>query len=205
MTGLLEAGVRLLTGALAATGYPGIVLAMALESACIPLPSEVIMPFAGFLAAQGRFTLWGASLAGAAGCALGSAGAYWVGARGGRATLLRYGRWVLITPAELERADRFFARYGSAATFLARLLPVVRTFISLPAGVARMPFWPFLFYAFAGSLPWSYALAWAGFILGEHWEEVATFLRPLEGVILVGLVGLTGWFLWHRLRPHRAR
>lgn len=205
MSGLLEAGVRLLTEALAVTGYPGIVLAMALESACIPLPSEVIMPFAGFLAAQGRFSLWGASLAGAAGCALGSAGAYWVGARGGRAALLRYGRWVLITPAELERADRFFARYGSAATFLARLLPVIRTFISLPAGVARMPFWPFLFYAFAGSLPWSYALAWAGFILGEHWEEVAAALRPLEGVILVALVGLAGWFLWQRLRPHQAR
>jgi membrane protein DedA with SNARE-associated domain len=205
VTGLLEAAVRLLTEALAATGYPGIVVAMALESACIPLPSEVIMPFAGFLAAQGRFTLWGASLAGAAGCALGSAAAYWVGARGGRTALLRYGRWVLITPAEVERADRFFARYGSAATFLARLLPVIRTFISLPAGVARMPFWPFLFYAFAGSLPWSYALAWAGFILGEHWEQVADLLRPLEGVILVGLVALTGWFLWHRLRPHRAR
>ena len=205
MTGLLEAGVRLLTEALAATGYPGIVVAMALESACIPLPSEVIMPFAGFLAAQGRFSLWGAAVAGAAGCALGSAAAYWVGARGGRAALLRYGRWVLVTPAELERADRFFARYGSAATFLARLLPVIRTFISLPAGVARMAFWPFLFYAFAGSLPWSYALAWGGFILGEHWEQVADLLRPLEGVILVGLVGLTGWFLWHRLRPQRAR
>ena len=205
MTGLLETGVRLLTEALAATGYPGIVVAMALESACIPLPSEIIMPFAGFLAAQGRFSLWGAALAGAAGCALGSAAAYWVGARGGRTALLRYGRWVLITPAEVERADRFFARYGSAATFLARLLPVIRTFISLPAGVARMPFWPFLFYAFAGSLPWSYALAWAGFVLGEHWEQVTDLLRPLEGVILVGLVGLTGWFLWHRLRPHRAR
>jgi len=205
VTGLLETGVRLLTEALAATGYPGIVVAMALESACIPLPSEIIMPFAGFLAAQGRFSLWGAALAGAAGCALGSAAAYWVGARGGRTALLRYGRWVLITPAEVERADRFFARYGSAATFLARLLPVIRTFISLPAGVARMPFWPFLFYAFAGSLPWSYALAWAGFVLGEHWEQVTDLLRPLEGVILVGLVGLTGWFLWHRLRPHRAR
>lgn len=205
MTGLLETGVRLLTEALAATGYAGIVVAMALESACIPLPSEVIMPFAGFLAAQGRFSLWGASVAGAAGCALGSAAAYWVGARGGRAALLRYGRWVLITPAEVERADRFFARYGAAATFLARLLPVIRTFISLPAGVARMPFWPFLFYAFAGSLPWSYALAWAGFVLGEHWEQVAGFLRPFEGVILVALVAGTAWFVWHRLRALRAR
>lgn len=204
MTGLLETGVRLLTEALAATGYTGIVLAMALESACIPLPSEVIMPFAGFLAAQGRFSLWGAALAGAAGCALGSAGAYWVGARGGRAALFRYGRWVLITPAEVERADRFFARYGAAATFLARLLPVIRTFISLPAGVARMPFWPFLFYAFAGSLPWSYALAWAGFVLGEHWEQVAGFLRPFEGVILVALVAGTAWFVWHRLRALRG-
>jgi membrane protein DedA with SNARE-associated domain len=204
VTGLLETGVRLLTEALAATGYTGIVLAMALESACIPLPSEVIMPFAGFLAAQGRFSLWGAALAGAAGCALGSAGAYWVGARGGRAALFRYGRWVLITPAEVERADRFFARYGAAATFLARLLPVIRTFISLPAGVARMPFWPFLFYAFAGSLPWSYALAWAGFVLGEHWEQVAGFLRPFEGVILVALVAGTAWFVWHRLRALRG-
>ncbi|HYL80060.1 MAG TPA: DedA family protein, partial [Candidatus Acidoferrum sp.] len=125
-------------------GYGGIVLAMAIESACIPLPSEVIMPFSGYLVSQGRFTLWGVSLAGALGCTLGSAAAYAVGAYGGRRFILTYGRYVLISPHEVERADRWFARHGIAATFISRLLPVVRTFISLPAGIARVPFGRFL-------------------------------------------------------------
>lgn len=178
-------------------GYAGIILAMAIESACIPLPSEVIMPFSGYLVSQGRFTLWGVSLAGALGCTLGSAAAYGVGAYGGRPFILRYGRYVLITPHEIARADRWFAQYGMAATFISRLLPVIRTFISLPAGIARVPFGRFLIYAFLGSLPWSWVLAYVGMLLGEHWDRVGGLLHSLDVVIVVGLVAGAAWFVWH--------
>jgi membrane protein DedA with SNARE-associated domain len=183
--------------AIGSLGYGGIVAAMAVESACIPLPSEVIMPFSGYLVSQGRFTLWGVSLAGALGCTLGSAVAYAVGMYGGRRFILRYGRYVLVTPREVERADRWFARYGMAATFLSRLLPVIRTFISLPAGIARVPFIPFLVYAFLGSLPWSWVLAYVGMVLGEHWDRVGAVLHSLDVVIVVGLGAGVAWFLWH--------
>jgi membrane protein DedA with SNARE-associated domain len=177
-------------------GYGGIAVAMAIESACIPLPSEVIMPFAGYLVSQGRFSLWGVSLAGAIGCTLGSAVAYAVGAYGGRDFILKYGRYVLITPHEVAWADSWFARYGMAATFLSRLLPVIRTFISFPAGVARIPFGPFLVYAFLGSLPWSWVLAYAGMLLGEHWDQVGGVLHSLDVVIVVILTAGVAWFLW---------
>ncbi len=184
-------------------GYGGIMVAMAVESACIPLPSEVIMPFSGYLVSQGRFTLWGVSLAGALGCTVGSAVAYAAGAYGGRRFILRYGRYALITPREVERADRWFARYGMAATFLSRLLPVVRTFISLPAGIARVPFFRFLMYAFLGSLPWSWVLAYVGMLLGEHWDRVGGVLRSLDVVIVVGLGAAAAWFVWQHW-PRRA-
>ena len=177
-------------------GYVGIVVAMAIESACIPLPSEVIMPFSGYLVSQGRFTLWGVSLAGALGCTLGSAVAYAAGAYGGRPFILKYGRYLLITPHELNRADRWFARYGMAATFISRLLPVIRTFISLPAGIAGVPFLPFLFYAFLGSLPWSFALAYVGVLLGEHWDRVGSVLHSLDVFIVALLIAGAAWFLW---------
>jgi membrane protein DedA with SNARE-associated domain len=184
-------------------GYSGIVLAMAIESACIPLPSEVIMPFSGYLVSQGRFSLWGVSVAGALGCTLGSAVAYAAGAHGGRPFILRYGRYFLITPHELDRADRWFARYGMAATFVSRLLPVIRTFISLPAGIARVPFLPFLAYAFLGSLPWSWVLAYIGMLLGENWDGGGGVLHSLDVLIVAGLVAGAAWFLW-RHWPRQA-
>src|SRR5215467_1103964 len=135
-------------------GYGGIVLLMAIESACIPLPSEIIMPFAGYLVYRGELGLAGVAIAGALGCVVGSLAAYAVGARGGRPAIERWGRWVLVAPHELELADRWFERWGRSAVFFARLLPVVRTFIALPAGIARMEVWPFTWLTFAGSLPW---------------------------------------------------
>jgi len=184
-------------------GYTGIVVAMAIESACIPLPSEVIMPFSGYLVSQGRFSLWGVSVAGALGCTLGSAVAYAAGAYGGRPFIVQYGRYFLISAHELDRADRWFARYGMAATFISRLLPVIRTFISLPAGIARVPFIPFLAYAFLGSLPWSWVLAYVGMLLGDHWDRVGGVLRSLDVVIVLVLVAGVTWFLW-RHWPRRV-
>src|SRR5438309_696180 len=138
---MLERLVGAVTGfivaAISAGGYGGIVLLMAIESACIPLPSEIIMPFAGYLVYRGELGLIGVAVAGALGCVLGSLAAYAVGAHGGRAAIERWGRWVLLSPRELELADRWFARWGRQTVFWARLLPIVRTFIALPAGGAR--------------------------------------------------------------------
>ncbi|MER3398608.1 MAG: alkaline phosphatase [Chloroflexota bacterium] len=181
---------------------------MAVESACIPLPSELIMPLAGWMLIQkpglGPEYLLLAGLAGAAGNALGSAVAYWVGAAGGRPFLERYGRWVLVSRRDLELAERWFARYGAWAVFFSRLLPVVRTFISFPAGIARMNFPIFIVLSFVGSFPWSVGLAYAGYLLGEHWESIRAVMRPLDIPIIIGLLVLVILFVRRRLQEYRA-
>ena len=188
---------------ISAGGYPGIVLLMAIESACIPLPSEIIMPFSGYLVYTGRFSLWWAGVAGALGCNVGSIVAYWVGYHGGRPLVERYGRYLLISRHDLELADRWFARYGQATVFFSRLLPVIRTFIALPAGVMRMEFWRFNLYTFLGSLPWCLALAYAGMKLGEHWDGLRGYFHKFDFVIGALLLAGAAWFLWTHLR-HRV-
>ncbi len=186
------------------TGYLGIVLLMAIESACIPLPSEVIMPFSGYLVFTGRFNLWWVATAGAIGCNLGSVVAYEIGYYGGRPLALKYGKWILLSQTELDWADRFFARHGSSAVFIARLLPVIRTFIALPAGIARMPRTPFHIYTFAGSWPWCLGLAWLGMKAGENWRHLGKYFHQFDVVIGVVLVVGAVWFVWSRLK-HRVK
>ena len=187
-----------------AGGYWSVLLLMAIESACIPLPSEIIMPFAGYLVYRGELGLPGVAVAGATGCVVGSMVAYVVGARGGRPAIERWGKWVLLSPHELEIADRWFARWGRSAVFFARLLPVVRTFIALPAGIARMDVWPFVWLTFVGSLPWCWALAYAGVLLAERWQHVREALHGLD-MAVAGIVGLAIAFaIWHRVRASRA-
>jgi membrane protein DedA with SNARE-associated domain len=201
--GLIKYLAGFVIGAISAMGYWGIVLSMAIESACIPLPSEIIMPFSGYLVFTGRFGLFSVALAGAAGCVLGSVTAYWVGVYGGRPFLLKYGRYVLITPKELDFADRWFERYGDAAIFISRLLPVIRTFISLPAGIAKMNFPKFVIYTFIGSFPWCLGLAWLGKKLGENWNTLGKYFHQLDALIgLVIVAGIT-WFIW-RHWPKKA-
>ena len=202
---------RLLTGlsaliiaSISALGYSGVVLMMAIESACIPLPSEVIMPFSGSLVASGRFDLNLVAIAGAVGCLLGSYVAYFVGAYGGRRFLERYGRWVLIAPHELATADSFFDRWGSPAVFLSRMLPVVRTFIAFPAGVARMRLMPFTIYTLAGSYIWCLALAYAGFKLGQHWKELGPYFHRFDTAIGLLLVIGAALLLYNRIKGMRA-
>ena len=185
---------------ISATGYGGVVLMMAIESACIPLPSEVIMPFAGYLVSTGRFSLQAVAIAGAVGCLLGSYVAYFAGVHGGRPFLERYGRYVLIPPHELEIADHFFWRWGSAAVFFSRLLPVVRTFIALPAGIARMDLGRFSIYTLIGSYPWCLALAYAGMKLGQHWRDLAPYFHRFDTVIGVVLVLGAAALLYNRIR-----
>ncbi len=180
-------------------GYLGVALLMAIESACIPLPSEIIMPFAGYLAYKGEFNLFWAATAGALGCNLGSVIAYEIGYYGGRPLVEKYGRYIWLSRRELDMADRFFLRFGSAAVFIGRLLPVIRTFIALPAGIARMPRLRFHAYTFAGSWPWCFALAWVGMQLGERWDKdprLKQWFHRLDMVIIVLLLAGITWFVW---------
>lgn len=179
-------------------GYLGVVVLMGIESACIPLPSEIIMPFAGYLVFTGRFTLLWAATAGAIGCNLGSVVAYEIGFYGGRPLIEKYGSYILMGRHDLDRADRFFQRFGSAAVFIGRLLPVIRTFIALPAGIARMPRLRFHIYTFVGSWPWCLGLAWIGMKLGERWHSdprLSHWLHRLDAVVLVLLVLGVIWFV----------
>ena len=201
---LVAAATAFIVAAISAGGYAGIVALMAIESACIPLPSEIIMPFAGYLVYRGELSLPGVAVAGALGCVVGSLVAYAIGARGGRPAIERWGRWVLLSPHELELADRWFARWGRQTVFWARLLPVVRTFIALPAGIARMDLWPFVWLTFAGSLPWCWALAYAGLRLAENWARVREALHGVDvAVAALVAVGLA-LALWRRVRALRA-
>jgi membrane protein DedA with SNARE-associated domain len=188
-------------------GWAGVVVAMAIESACIPLPSEVIMPLAGWMlvkeAGLDVYHLLWAGFYGAAGCTLGSAVAYWMGALGGRPLLLRYGRYILISQHHIATADRWFERWGEATAFFSRLVPVVRTFISLPAGVSRMHFGKFLVYSFLGSFPWSLGLAYAGFLAGEHWETVRRAMRPLDIPIGIVILLAVAIFAYRNLKARR--
>jgi membrane protein DedA with SNARE-associated domain len=177
-------------------GYPGIAVLMGIESACVPLPSEVIMPFAGFLVYSGRFSslAWVATL-GAIGCNLGSVLAYEIGAFGGRPLIERWGRYILMSRHDLDASERFFQRFGSVTVFIGRLLPVVRTFIALPAGIARMPRGKFHLYTFVGSWPWCYALAYCGYALGERWDSdprlkqwLHRFDALIVAVLLIGII-----------------
>jgi len=184
---------------ISSTVYFGVLLLMAIESACIPLPSEVIMPFAGYLVYTGRFSLLWAATAGALGCNLGSVLAYEIGCYGGRPLVERYGSYVFLGRHELERADRFFQRFGGIAVFIGRLLPVIRTFIALPAGIARMPRLRFHVYTFVGSWPWCLALAWAGMKLGEQWDKdprLKQWFHRLDAVIVGVMLAAVVWFVW---------
>jgi membrane protein DedA with SNARE-associated domain len=193
---------------MSATGYFGIAALMAIESACIPLPSEIIMPFAGYLASTGDVNLWLAATAGALGCNLGSWPAYEFGRWGGRAAIARYGKWLLLLPSDVDRAQSFFNRLGGVAVFVARLLPAVRSFIALPAGMAHMPRLRFHVYTFLGSWPWCFALAYIGMLLGRRWRDdprLSTFFHRSEVVIAVLLVIVIGWFLWRRVPRSREQ
>lgn len=188
---------------LAASGYAGVTGLMALESACIPLPSEVILPFAGYLVAQGELNLYLVATVGALGCNIGSAAAYAVGRHGGRPAVERWGRYVLLTHEDLARADRFFHRFGNWAVLIARMLPVVRTFIALPAGIARMPQGRFHLFTFLGSWPWCFLLAYVGMVLGRAWASdpgLHGVFRYVDYAVVAIVVIAVGRFVWARWR-----
>ncbi len=187
-------------------GYLGVVIMMGIESACIPLPSEVIMPFGGYLVYKdpARFNIWLMGVAGAVGCVWGSVVAYWAGKYGGRPFVERYGKYILIRHKDLDRADTFFARHGDAAIFISRLLPVVRTFISFPAGIAEMRFWRFVIYTFLGSFPWCLGLAYIGKILGKQWDtKLSAYFHGADVIIVAVILILVALYIYHHVKSDR--
>jgi len=203
---ILEILSAFIIATISTLGYGGVVLLMAIESACIPLPSEIIMPFSGYLVSKGEMNLWLVGVAGAVGCVAGSMVAYWVGMYGGRPLIEKYGKYVLISHHDLDLADRWFAKYGEVIVFTSRLLPAIRTFIAFPAGVARMNIPRFILYTFAGSLPWCLALAYVGQKLGEQWDKdprLKNLFHRFDFVIGIILVLGATWWIWRHVRHSR--
>src|SRR6266700_6788368 len=211
LTHLTDILTILITNLYISTGLLGIVLAMAIESCCIPLPSELVMPLAGIMIVSGKLlhgtnsllALLLVALAGAVGCLLGSIIAYIIGYTGGRPLLLKYGRYLLISQHDADKADQFFQRWGSETTFFSRLLPVVRTYISLPAGIAKMPFAKFCIYTLLGSLPWCFLLAYVGTILGNHLDTFSPIFHTFDVVIFIFLVVLIALYIRRHIRNDR--
>ena len=201
----------LLLGLSAGAAYTVVFLLMALQSACIPIPSEVIMPFAGYKLAHNVVQLIVLAIVASIASNLGSIPAYWLGAKGGRPMVERYGRYILLNPRDLDLADRFFNRYGSITVLIGRMLPIIRTFIAFPAGIARMNQLRFHIYTFIGSFPWCFALAYIGMKLGARWDTdprfKAVFHRFQLGVEVLLVIGII-WFVWthwkHRIRTSEA-
>lgn len=197
---IIESLANFVTFAISHVGYWGVFGLMFLESACIPIPSEVILPFSGFLVVSGQFSLIDVTLIGAFGNLCGSLLAYYVGWKGGRPLIEKYGKYILISHHDLDRADHYFQKYGDATAFFSRMLPVIRTFISLPAGIARMDIRKFAIFTFLGALPFSFVLAWAGVQLGEHWDRVRTVLHKLDITIVILIVLFIIWWIWRHVR-----
>ena len=212
LEGLIEWGVELIMGILEFLGLPGVFVLMTIESTCIPVPSEIILPFAGALVYMDRLSIFGdplldtlmVALAGTFGCTAGSIIAYYIGILGGRPFVIRYGRYIRLNEGHLELAERWFEKYGDWAVFGSRLLPIIRTFISLPAGMARMPFKRFVVLSTLGSFPWCLALAYVGLVLGENWHAVEGLYRPLEVVVVLAAVALVAYYLYKRHQERRS-
>jgi membrane protein DedA with SNARE-associated domain len=210
LKGLENQLIEFLTTFYTSVGWTGVLLMMAIESMMIPLPSEIIMPLAGWLLIHevaGSSPLWlqivFAGFVGGLGCLLGSVIAYGIGRAGGRPLVIKYGKYVLINTNHLDIAERWLQRWGSLATFISRILPVVRTFISLPAGVVRTPFISFCIYTFVGSFLWCLGLAWIGNILGPKYEELRESIGWLDYPIALIILGLVVWFVWHTLKARK--
>jgi membrane protein DedA with SNARE-associated domain len=204
---LIELLSVFIVATIARLGYAGVVVLMAIESACIPLPSEIIMPFSGYLVSKGEFNLWLVGVAGAFGCVVGSLVAYWVGMYGGRPLVEKYGRYLLVSSHDLDLADRWFDRFGEVIVFASRLLPAVRTFIAFPAGVARMNIKKFVIYTFAGSLPWCIGLAYVGQRLGEKWDKDPTLknlFHRFDFVIGILITAAVVWWVWRHIKHLRS-
>lgn len=201
---ILSALSHFVINTISSMGYGGIILLMGIESANIPLPSEVIMPFSGYLVYTGRFSLLWVAIAGGIGCLWGSLLSYWIGAKGGRPLIEKYGKYILMSRHDLDLTDKWFKKWGIATVFVGRLLPVVRTFISFPAGIAKVDLWRFSIYTFVGSVIWSYFLGWVGFKLGENWDSLKGYFHRFDLVIGILIILGIGYWIARHIKHSRA-
>ncbi len=201
---MLESIANWIVQTISVLGYPGIILTMAIESALIPLPSEVIMPFSGYLASTGRFDLNMVALMGAIGNVIGSLIAYAIGYYGHESLVRRFirkfGKFILISEKELDETEVLLHKYKDLVVLGSRIVPGVRTVISLPCGFAKLPLGRFIVLTFLGSLVWSYFLAWIGFVLGQNWHAIGPYFHQLDAVIIGLIVLAVGWYVWHKLK-----
>ena len=204
ITKIIDILAAVITGVIGYLGYTGIFLLMLFESCGIPMPSEVIMPFSGFLVAKGQLVLWAVVIVGSLGNLAGSLLAYFIGLKGGRPFIEKYGKYILISKHDLDLADRWFKNYGQLTVFFGRLLPVIRTYISFPAGVAKMNLKKFAFYTFAGALPWCLLFGWLGVKMGNNWDLVRAKLHDFDLTILLLVIILVALYVWRHLH-HRKK
>lgn len=200
ITSIIDVLAQFVVHVIGILGYPGIFLLMLVESCGIPMPSEVIMPFSGFLVADGRMTLVLITLAGTFGNLAGSLLAYWIGWKGGRPLIEKYGKYILISKHDLDLADNWFKRFGDFTVFFGRLLPVVRTYISFPAGISKMNLWRFSVFTFLGALPWTLLFGWLGVKMGANWELIREKLHNFDMAILVAVILVIVLYVWRHLR-----
>ena len=205
MQSIVHAVTSWITASISSLGYSGIVILMAIGCACVPLPSEIVMAYGGYLVFKdpARFDVWLMGLAGTVGCVLGSVVAYWAGRYGGRPFVEKYGRYILVRHKDLDKADAWFARYGDWAIFISRLLPVIRTFISFPAGISGVRFGRFIVYTFLGSLPWCLALAYVGKVLGDRWDSIKNYFHGADVIIGIVLAVLLALYVYHHIRSDK--
>ena len=197
---ILGAVTNFIIHTISTLGYPGVALLMAIQTLAIPMPSEVIIPFAGFLVLNGKFTLLGISLAGGLGSAIGASLAYLIGYKGGQFLVEKYGRMILISSKDFELTKRFFSKFGAVSAFLGQLLPVVRSFIGFPAGLARMNYLKFVSYTFIGSFIWSFVLAFFGMKLGEHWNTLRDKFHGFDTAIIILIALGVAWWIYRHIK-----
>ena len=204
---IVEKLIGYITFGISAMGYFGIVFLMALESMIAPVPSEVVMPFAGYLVLQGRFNFWLALLASSIGSIFGSLLSYYMGVYGGRPFVLKFGKYLLLEEEHLHWTEKWFGKQGDKTIFISRFVPVVRHLISIPAGIARMPMKKFVFYTFAGATMWNSILLYAGFKLGEHWDKIHQYSRQLDIIFIVAVASFLAYFVWkhHKRRNEKGK
>lgn len=197
---ILEIFASFIIQTIETTGYAGIMVLMALESANIPIPSEIIMPFSGFLVWEGKLDFLWVVFWGAMGNLIGSVISYYVGFLGGRPFLEKYGKFLLVTKHDVDLADQWFQKYGTITIFASRVLPIVRTFISFPAGIARMNIWKFSVYTLTGSFIWSFVLAYAGVLTGQNWNALEGYFRTFDWLIAGILLVLGVWWICRHIQ-----
>jgi membrane protein DedA with SNARE-associated domain len=202
-TKIFAAVSSLIITVISSSGYLGIGFLMAVQNANIPIPSEIIMPFAGYLATTGRFDFWAVVAVGTIGCIVGSAFSYWLGKVGGRPLILRYGKYFLVTHHDLDLADKWFSGYGEATVCFSRILPIIRTFISFPAGISKMNFYRFIIYTTIGSFAWTLGLAYIGLRLGGSWETIKVYFHRFDTLILILLIALVVWWIIRHINLRR--